>query len=176
LDLNFKSVKSPYNEELTEKFLPNEFVIKNAFLKAYYLEAAYPKTLVIGFDTIVECQNNILGKPKNKKNAIEMLQFLSDKTHNVLTGYAFIDKLFDFKLEKYVSTSVTFKKLSKAEINWYIDTGEPFDKAGSYAIQGIGSFLIKKINGSYSNVVGLPIAEFLEDLKYYKEKLYEYKK
>ena len=93
-----------------------------------------------------------------------MLQRLSDRTHQVLTGYCICCKKKNKVFSETVKTDVRFKKLNDAEIKWYIQTGEPFDKAGAYAIQGIGTFLVKSINGSYTNVVGLPVCEVIEFL------------
>jgi len=93
-----------------------------------------------------------------------MLQSLSAKTHQVLTGYCICRKTDGRFISECVTTDVSFKKLSATEIDWYIKSGEPFDKAGAYAIQGIGTFLVKRINGSYTNVVGLPVCEILEYL------------
>ena len=93
-----------------------------------------------------------------------MLLRLSGRTHHVLTGFC-VCRLSDAKLfTDRVRTDVLFKALTSAEIDWYIQTGEPFDKAGAYAIQGIGTFLVKRINGSYTNVVGLPVCEVVEIL------------
>jgi len=93
-----------------------------------------------------------------------MLSSLSAKTHQVLTGYCICCQAMDRLFSETVTTDVSFKRLTKKEIDWYINSGEPFDKAGAYAIQGIGTFLVKRINGSYTNVVGLPVCEVLEFL------------
>ena len=106
----------------------------------------------------------ILGKPDSIEDARDMLRRLSGKTHQVLTGYCISCKAKGRFFSETVKTDVHFKKLNEAEIEWYLQTGEPFDKAGAYAIQGIGTFLVKSINGSYTNVVGLPVCEVLEHL------------
>ena len=93
-----------------------------------------------------------------------MLKRLSAKTHQVHTGYCICRKTTGHFISECVTTDVSFKKLSAKEIDWYINSGESFDKAGAYAIQGLGTFLVKRINGSYSNVVGLPVCEVLEYL------------
>ncbi len=172
LQLNFKSVKSTFKEELQGRKNPVEYVLENAYFKASSLTEQFSEELIAGFDTIVLCDDQILGKPKNKEDAFEMLTNLSNKTHKVLTGFVLLNESKKFKVKKYVETFVTFKELTVEEIEWYIDTKEPYDKAGAYAIQGIGTFLVKSINGSYSNVVGLPVAEFLEELRKYKENEY----
>ena len=172
LQLNFKSVKSTFKEELQGQKDPVEYTLENAYFKASSLTEQFSEELIAGFDTIVLCDDQILGKPKNKEDAFEMLTNLSNKTHKVLTGFVLLNESKKFKVKKYVETFVTFKELTVEEIEWYIDTKEPYDKAGAYAIQGIGTFLVKSINGSYSNVVGLPVAEFLEELRKYKENEY----
>ena len=172
LQLNFKSVKSTFKEELQGQKNPVEYTLENAYFKASSLTEQFSEELIAGFDTIVLCDDQILGKPKNKEDAFEMLTNLSNKTHKVLTGFVLLNESKKFKVKKYVETFVTFKELTVEEIEWYIDTKEPYDKAGAYAIQGIGTFLVKSINGSYSNVVGLPVAEFLEELRKYKENEY----
>lgn len=106
----------------------------------------------------------ILGKPASTSEAETMLKQLSGKTHKVLTGYCICNNSQGRLFSDAVSTDVTFKTLSDDEIDWYIQSREPFDKAGAYAIQGIGTFIVKRINGSYTNVVGLPVCEVLEYL------------
>ena len=108
--------------------------------------------------------NRLLGKPDSPESARRMLVRLSGKTHHVHTGFCLRRQASDTTFSRSVCTDVTFKALSAREIEWYIRTGEPFDKAGAYAIQGMGTFLVRRINGSYSNVVGLPVCEVVEIL------------
>lgn len=112
--------------------------------------------LVIGCDTIVLLGDKILGKPKNHQEAREMLSILSGKTHEVVSGTAFYcgGKMHSFS----ELTKVTFRNLTENDVEEYLNTGEPFDKAGAYGIQGYGSLLVKKIEGDYFNVVGLPVS------------------
>ena len=117
---------------------------------------------MIGADTIVLIENIILGKPGSRDDARRMLKNLSGKTHRVITGYCICCKTKNRFFLDTIKTDVLFRDLSDEEIDWYIDTGEPFDKAGAYAIQGLGTLLVKRINGSYTNVVGLPICEVVE--------------
>ena len=117
-----------------------------------------------GADTIVLIDGTILGKPESTADARSMLRRLSGQTHQVLTGYCIRCSARDRRFSETVVTDVSFKKLSDMEIEWYVRTGEPFDKAGAYAIQGIGTFLVKRIDGSYTNVVGLPVCEVIEFL------------
>ena len=107
---------------------------------------------------------SILGKPGSKDEARSMLKKLSGKMHQVITGYCLCRQTENDIISETVKTNVRFKTLRDPEIEWYIQTGEPFDKAGAYAIQGIGAFLVKSIDGSYTNVVGLPVCEVIEIL------------
>lgn len=127
-----------------------------AKLKAEFLAKENPQSIVIGADTCVIANDTVLGKPKNSEHAMEMLKTLSGTTHQVITGCAVIkgDKCISFS----EITAVEFYSLSENEISEYIATKEPYDKAGAYGIQGKGSLFVKKINGDYYNVVGLPIA------------------
>lgn len=119
---------------------------------------------MIGADTIVLIDDMILGKPASREDARRMLQRLSNQTHQVLTGYCIQCHGKERLFSDTVSTDVTFKALTAEEIEWYIHTDEPFDKAGAYAIQGLGTFLVRAVNGSYTNVVGLPVCEVIEFL------------
>ncbi len=119
--------------------------------------------IIIGADTVVICDGQIFGKPKDKADAFNMLSKLSGKTHKVITGVTIIKNKAVNSFS--VTTEVTFYQLSENEINDYIETNEPMDKAGAYGIQGKGSLLVEKINGDYFNVVGLPIARLSQELK-----------
>jgi septum formation protein len=130
--------------------------------KAGQIAARHPDRWVIGADTVVVIDGSILGKPASKQDAREMLERLSGRTHQVFTGYAVVCEEREKRFCEAVCTDVRFKTLNDAEIEWYVSSGEPFDKAGAYAIQGIGTFLVKSINGSYTNVVGLPVCEVVE--------------
>jgi septum formation protein len=141
-----------------------EHVRKLAEAKARQVAQRHPDRWVLGADTIVLIDGRILGKPDSRRAARDMLQRLSGKTHQVLTGYCICRQYDQRMTSEVVSTGVRFKSLSKAEIEWYIHTEEPFDKAGAYAIQGLGTFLVKEIHGSYTNVVGLPVCEVIEYL------------
>jgi septum formation protein len=135
-----------------------------AIAKAVDVAKYRPDSWVIGADTIVLIDGLILGKPESRQHAVEMLGRLSGQTHQVITGYCICNHSMDKLIADSVNTDVTFKTLSRQEIEWYTSTSEPFDKAGSYAIQGMGTFIVRKIKGSYSNVVGLPVCEVIEHL------------
>lgn len=119
----------------------------------------------IGSDTVVVNCQKILGKPASNSEAREMLESLSGRSHRVISGYAVYDRTTDRTICNAVTTRVYFKELTSQEIEGYIATGEPSDKAGAYAIQGIGSFMIPKIEGSYTNVVGMPLCEVIAALE-----------
>ncbi len=126
----------------------------------------FPDQIVIGCDTVVVLDDAIMGKPKDREDAFAMLRKLSGKTHTVMTGVALY---YGTKSSVFtVETNVTFYELSDAEINAYLETGEPFDKAGAYGIQGKGSLLVRHIEGDYFNVVGLPVAALSRNLKQFE--------
>jgi septum formation protein len=162
--LTFSVIPSDFDESTVAMSDPDSYVIALAESKAIDISEKHPASWVIGADTIVLIDRKILGKPDSQEEARDMLQRLSGKTHQVLTGYCICCKMKNRFFSETVKTDVRFKKLSDAEIEWYIQTDEPFDKAGAYAIQGLGTFLVKRINGSYTNVVGLPVCEVIEFL------------
>ncbi len=137
-----------------------------ADLKASTAAKIFPESLIIGCDTVVLLGDEIMGKPKDREDAHRMLRALSGQTHSVLTGCS----LYYGKQTTVFTTEtlVTFYPLSDAEIEAYLDTGEPFDKAGAYGIQGKGSLLVKEIEGDYFNVVGLPVAGLSRQLKQFE--------
>ena len=133
-------------------------------MKAVHIAENNPEAAVIGADTIVTVDNKILGKPVSKQHASDMLRMLSNRSHTVYTGYTVCCLKTGLSITESAATEVFFKNISPGEAAFYTNTDEPYDKAGGYAIQGIGSFLVKKIHGSYTNVVGLPICETMEIL------------
>lgn len=143
---------------------PADYVKKLSMAKARDIADKHIKAWVIGADTIVVIDGRILEKPESKDHAAMMLKSLSNRIHLVYTGFSLCCSNEKRMITRSVKTEVLFKKLSDYEIEWYVNTDEPFDKAGAYAIQGIGTFLVKSINGSYTNVVGLPVCEVIEIL------------
>jgi septum formation protein len=119
---------------------------------------------ILGADTTVTLGSHILGKPTNGKEAKKMLRLLSGREHQVITGFCIVDPSGRFAHRESVSTVVRFKQLTDEEITGYVGTKEPFGKAGSYAIQGIGAFMVERISGSYTNVVGLPLCAVIQGL------------
>lgn len=162
--LKFKVMPSAFDESSIPICKPETYVQILAEKKAMDIAGRFPEKWVIGADTIVVIDDMILGKPKSKDQARDMLKTLSGATHQVYTGYAIVCESSGKNHAATVKTDVIFKTLSEREIEWYINTDEPFDKAGAYAIQGLGTFLVKQIHGSYTNVVGLPVCEILETL------------
>lgn len=148
---------SEINEDIISKENPRKYCIRIAKNKALKALEKYPEEFILSADTIVFCSNKIFLKPKNKEEAKKFLAFFSGRKHNVLTCVCLAKKNL-IKVKK-VFTKVTFKKLNTQEIEEYLLTNEWKDKAGAYAIQGYAEKFIKRINGSYSNVVGLPLFE-----------------
>ena len=144
---------------------PISFAKNLSFLKAYNVYQLIEEGVILGVDTIVEINNLILGKPKDREEARSMLRSLSGNTHRVISGFTIIDK----KREKWVSdvaiTAVKFRRLKYDDIENYLDTEDYIDKAGAYAIQGFGSTLVEYIRGCYYNVVGFPIERIMGALK-----------
>ena len=165
---DYEVVPSSINEDNYKMLSPFEMPEFLASQKSRDIARAYPDAIVIGCDTSVVLGERILGKPKDELQAKNMLSLLSNKTHKVITGVCIIcgDKSMSFS----VSTDVTFYELDNEEIDEYVQSGEPYDKAGGYGIQGLGSVFVKEISGDFYNVVGLPVSrlyrEMIEFLNY----------
>lgn len=144
---------------------PLDHVLRLAEQKAREVAGREDGDLFIGADTIVLCDGEIMGKPVDTTDAVRMLRALSGRHHQVITGTAIYEKGNDKALRRAVTTKVLFKELSDAEISAYVATGCPMDKAGAYAIQGGAAFMVRSIEGSYTNVVGLPLCEVVEALQ-----------
>ena len=159
----FEIITADVDETIEDGMSPSDAVMSLSFKKAKAVSDLYKGRTVIGADTVVVCDDKILGKPQDRQNAKEMLRMLSSRSHQVLTGVAITDgeKTDTF----FVSSDVTFFSLTDEEINAYAESGEPDDKAGSYAIQGKGSLFVEKINGDYFNIVGFPVSEVNRHLK-----------
>lgn len=157
LDLEFEIVPSDFDEVIVQKS-PQELVNELAMGKAQEVAARIGNDcVIIAADTIVYNDDEIFGKPKSRHDAFRMLEKLSGNTHSVLTGVCLIDTANGKMIVDHEETKVYFKNLTTDEIESYIASGETDDKAGAYAIQGLGSLFVKKIDGCYFNVVGLPI-------------------
>lgn len=139
-----------------------------AFQKAKAVAKSHTDAIVMGADTAVFLGEEMLGKPKDKADAIRMLKNLSGKTHSVITGCAIVNGKRETSFS--VETKVKFFKLNEKQIKEYINTNEPFDKAGAYGIQGLGSLLVESITGDYFSVVGLPVSRLNLELKKFLER------
>lgn len=155
--------------DIDETPLPGEapvaHVLRLAEEKAREAASRADGHFFIGADTIVLCDGEILGKPADNQVATTMLQKLSGRMHHVITGFALFDKDSGKTIKRSVSTEVFFRSLSAGEIATYVASGCPLDKAGAYAIQGGAAAMVTKINGSYTNVVGLPLCEVVTALQ-----------
>jgi septum formation protein len=163
--LKFKIIPAHVNEEYLAGESPREHVKRLSLSKAMAIAQKYPDAWVLGADTIVVIDGLILGKPKNKKKAREMLEALSDREHKVFTGFTLAHVATKVYKTKVISSAVQFKRISSEEMEWYVSCDEPYDKAGGYAAQGRGASFIKSIRGSYTNVIGLPLCEVMEELQ-----------
>lgn len=159
MDLVFQVIPSDLVEMPPMGDKPNAYSSRTALEKAIKVGERYPNHLIIGADTVVALQDRIMGKPKSKEEASLMLSRLSNQWHEVWTGYCVYNKAKSIQIVKAVCSHVLFRNLTVEEIDAYVATGEPEDKAGSYAIQGQGKALVKKIKGSYHNIIGLPTIE-----------------
>lgn len=160
--LSFSIIVADITEVIPDGASPEEAVKSLALQKAQAVAKLYPDCVVLGSDTVVVSGGEILGKPKDEADAEKMLGELSGKIHKVCTGVAIIgpEKTKNF----CETTEVEFHDLSEKEISDYVKTGEPMDKAGAYGIQGKGCVLVKRINGDYFNVVGLPVSKVYREL------------
>ena len=163
--LKFEIQKSDIEEVILENESPESMVVRLSYEKAYDVAQKNKDKLVIGADTIVALDNEVLGKPKDKEEAYQMIKKLSNKTHKVITGISLINISHGMVVNDYVVSLVTFKDLSEDSIKDYINTNESLDKAGAYGIQGYGALLVDNIQGDYFNIVGLPISKLSDLLK-----------
>ncbi|MGB9741540.1 MAG: Maf family protein [candidate division WOR-3 bacterium] len=158
LDLPFKPLQPAITEpQISTTNNPAKLATTLAFLKAFSCTKQIKTGLIIGMDTIVVIKNRVLGKPADATRARQMLKLLSGKTHQVITAIALI-KLPEYQIYTGAEkTSVSFRRLSPQEIESYLGTAEPYDKAGAYAIQGKAALFVSRISGCYLNVIGLPV-------------------
>lgn len=165
MGLDFEAVVSDFEEKIDAKLSPHKLAEKLSLGKAKSVAYKYNNAIIIAADTFVIFNEKIIGKPIDDKDAKRILRLLSGKGHSIITGFTILDTKVNRSVTKSVETKVTFKKLSDKEIDSYIKTGEPLDKAGAYGIQEKGGIFIKKIDGDYFNIVGLPIYSVVEELK-----------
>jgi septum formation protein len=166
----FKVIASAFDETSAEVEDPEKLAQQLAFSKAEQVAQQFPESLVLGADTIVVLPGEagaieILGKPADEAQARAMLGKLSKRAHLVITAFALFCVEKEINIKKSVSTIVNFRELGEAEISNYLSTPEPYDKAGAYGIQGFAGCFVSSIEGSYSNVVGLPLSEVTQELE-----------
>ena len=159
----FDVVVSNAEEVMNEEISSEQLVMDLALLKAKEVSKQHPGRYVLGFDTIVVLDGKPLGKPVDRDDAFAMLKSLSNRSHQVVTGCAIVKD--DYQELFYDGATVTFNLMMHSEINEYLDTGEPFDKAGAYGIQGYGARYISKVEGDYYSVMGMPIQELYKRLR-----------
>lgn len=167
LHIPFEYIESPYEEKITDvaDLVPEEKSAKLAGLKAMYAATTLDSGLVVGADTIVVDGSEILGKPKDREDAKRMLSELSGKRHRVITGISIVDAGKNATYSHSEITYVYFRELSPKDIETYLNTDEPYDKAGAYGIQGHAGLFVEKIEGCYFNVVGFPVVAFSNLMK-----------
>lgn len=163
--LKFDVCTSDYEEDLSLKLNPRELARFLSRKKAGAVAHRHKNAIIIAADTFIVFKNRLLGKPHTDKEAEKMLRMLNGKAHSVITGFTVLDTGSGKKLSRSVETKVYFKSLSSEKINAYVRSKEPLDKAGAYAIQGLGAVFIEKIEGDFFNVVGLPLCALVESLK-----------
>lgn len=168
LGLDFEILVAGIDEVVQHGESPEDFVLRTAIEKASDITAKHPDAWVLGADTIVVCQSEILGKPKDASEAQRMLMRLAGQMHTVLTGFCLKREQENISVSRVIATEVYFSSFTEAIAAAYVATGEPLDKAGAYGIQGRGGVLVEKINGSYSNVVGLPLVETIDEMLRFK--------
>jgi len=163
IGLTFTIVPSDFEEDMSLPLSPDMLTMHLSKEKALAVAKDYPDAVIIGADTVVAIDGAVLGKAHTNEDAQRMLSMLSGKTHQVITGLTVIIPAGESPtgvqiIESVASINdVTFKPLAAEEIEWYIQTGEPLEKAGAYGIQGLGAMFVEKIEGSYSGIVGLPL-------------------
>ncbi len=164
LGLDFSVQVADVDESLAPGEKPEAFVLRLAEEKARAITASESDSWIVAADTVVDIDDTILGKPDDDTQALQMLKKLSGNWHEVWTGFCISHASKKICVKKAVCTAVKFADFPEDVLVAYVATCEPLDKAGGYGIQGVGSFLVAEINGSYTNVVGLPLAEIIAEL------------
>ena len=165
IGLKFEVEPSNYEENISSELGPHELAKSLSLEKAKLIAKNHKNALVIAADTFIVLEGAILGKPRTETEARKMLGTISGRQHSVITGFTIIDTETNKALSKSVETRVYIRKLTSTEIAAYVESKEPLDKAGAYAIQGLGSVIVEKIEGDYFNVIGLPLSALAQSLK-----------
>ncbi len=171
LGLKFEVEPSHSEEKIVPALKPRDLAVALSLEKARAVAVNHRNALVIAADTFGVLDGKVLGKPHTESEARKMLETISGKPHLVVTGFTIIDTLNDKTVSKSVETRVYIKKLTPEEIEAYVKSKEPLDKAGGYAIQGLGSIIVERIEGDFFNVIGLPLHALAESLKEFGVKI-----
>lgn len=162
LGFEFRKIAPRVDEALRRGESPRAYVRRLALDKAETIAKRYPSSWVVGADTTVVLDDVVVGKPRDPAEARKMLRQLSGRSHRVVSGIALVHAGSSVARCAVSSTRVFIRPLTNAEIRWYVDTGEPLDKAGAYGAQGKGGLLVSRVEGSFSNVVGFPLEKFYD--------------
>ena len=165
MGLDFDIMPGDIDETFRQGETAQAHVLRLSDEKALSVALHHPDAWILGADTIVVVAGEILGKPGSPEEATKMLEKLSDRAHEVLTGFCIIRQDRGVRLREVVGSEVIFRKIAPDEMAWYTATEEPYDKAGAYAVQGMGGCFVREIRGSCTNVVGLPLCEVVNALK-----------
>ncbi len=165
IGLKFNVEPSDYKEDIVSATEPHKLARSISLEKAKLVARNYQNALIIAADTFIVLDGEILGKPVTEAEAKSMLETISGRQHSVITGFTIIDTEDNKILSRSVETKVYIRELTSKEIDSYVESKEPLDKAGAYAIQGLGSVIVEKIEGDYFNVIGLPLITVSESLK-----------
>ena len=164
IGLKFEVEPSNYAEDMHSRLNPDELARAISLGKARAVASKHKNAIVIAADTFIVFRGKIMGKPNTEAEARKMLMALRGKSHSVITGFTILDTEENKVLTKSVETVIHIKKLTPEEIDGYVKSKEPLDKAGAYAIQGLGSVIVERIEGDYFNVMGLPLSALAESL------------
>lgn len=164
MGFNFKILTADI-EEISDKKEISEMILDIAEKKLDKIAKENVNEFVLAADTVVELEGRIFGKPKSREEAKSFLKILSGKTHKVITAYVFKNISKNIVIKDVVISKVKFYDLDDETIKWYLDTSEPFDKAGAYGIQGQGRALVERIEGDYFAIMGFPVSNFLKNLR-----------
>lgn len=165
LGLRFTILHSHVDEAPGVGESPRDYALRLSTIKARVVAGMRPGSWVLGADTIVTIDGKVMGKPATRDEARCMIHKLSGREHTVITAFTLLNSGRPEIIRRAVASRVRFRDVPDDEVEWYVATDEPYDKAGGYAVQGKASFLISEIHGSYTNVVGLPLCEVVEALK-----------
>lgn len=165
IGLQFDVIPGDVNEDFLRNEAPIDYVTRMSREKSNAISIKKPDSWVLAADTIVVINGEILGKPQTRDEARDMLMKLSGREHRVITGFTIEKQSVNVLMNDTVESIVLFKMIEKDELEWYVNSPEPYDKAGAYAVQGMAGYFVKEIHGSYTNVVGLPLTEVVTALK-----------